>query len=201
MMEGRISKEMYRLQHTHLATSESCITSNDWMHGLITRLLHITHSQWLFRNFTLHDKQCGYKRLKDRAEVLVRIEELRTTAPDRIPEHSRFLLEIDTERLATGAFDMQVYWVTAMEAARGAPAAALGGITLTKPQLSKSGLFTVREQIRKDVRAMLGDARPPKTGKRTSSTKRQHSAREAHTDSGRRSYNGINASNKRRKPD
>ena len=156
MMEGRVTKELYAVQRLHLATSDSRINGDDWMRGLILRLIHISHSQWLFRNFTLHDKQCGYRRLKDRAEVLVRIDELRHTDPDRVPEHSKFLLEIDTEQLIQGAYDSQVYWVSAMEAARRVPAAALMGLRLQRPPLSKFGTFVVREQIRREVREMLG---------------------------------------------
>ena len=71
--------------------------------------------------------------MKDKAEVRLRIAELSNTAPGRIPDQSRFLLEIDTEQLMAGDFNTQVYWVTAMEAARRAPAEALfwGNIRLT----------------------------------------------------------------------
>ena len=69
MMEGRVSKHFYGIQHVHLATTQSHLNGDDWMKGLITQLLHISHSQWLFRNFTLHDTHCGYKRMKERAEV------------------------------------------------------------------------------------------------------------------------------------
>jgi hypothetical protein len=108
------------------------------MKGFITRLLHISHSQWLFRNFTLHDRVHGYRSLKDRAEVALCIEVLCHTDPNRIPEHSRFLLEIDTERLAKSDFDTQSYWVAAMEAACGASTVAVTG-ELTRPALSKFG--------------------------------------------------------------
>lgn len=112
MMEGRISKHFYTIQRVHLATTTSRLNGDDWMRGLITRLLHISHSQWLFRNFTLHDTQHGYKRMKDTVEVKLRIMELSNTDPERIPEHSKFLLEIDTEQLLAGDFNSQVYWVT-----------------------------------------------------------------------------------------
>lgn len=70
------------------------------MEGLIGRLVHISHSQWIFQNFTLHDStQCGYNPLKDKLAVQLQISELSHTDPGRIPEHSRFLLEIDTEIL------------------------------------------------------------------------------------------------------
>ena len=50
MMEGRITKEFYGIQCVHLSKSHSRINGNDWMKGLINRLVHISHSQWLFRN-------------------------------------------------------------------------------------------------------------------------------------------------------
>ena len=139
MMEGRVSNHFYGIQRVHLAMAHSRLNGDDWMKGLITRLLHISHSQWLFRNFTLHDTQCGYRRMKEKAEVHLRIAELSNTAPDRIPDHSKFLLEINTEQLLAGDFNTQVYWVTAMEAARRAPAEALvrGYIGLTPVSCQK----------------------------------------------------------------
>jgi hypothetical protein len=200
MMEGRVTKELYAVQCFHLATSNSRINGDDWMRGLILRLIHISHSQWLFWNFTLHDKQCGYRRMKDRAEVLVRIDELRNTDPDRVPEHSRFLLEIDTERLIQGPYDSQVYWVTAMEAAQRAPAAALMGLHLQRPPLSKFGTFVVREQIRREVREMLG------TNGTHSSKKRKRSdictgGRLLRCKSNRYTDEALTESDRRRKPD
>jgi hypothetical protein len=157
MMEGRISKVFYGIQCRHLSNSHSRINGDDWMKGLITRLLHISHSQWLFRNFTLHDTQCGYKRLKDKQAVQLQITELSQTDPERIPEHSQFLLEIDTEILQTSDYETQVYWVTAMEAARRARASALLNITATRPALTTFGTFTVRETIRREIGEMFGN--------------------------------------------
>ncbi len=166
----------------------------------ILRLIHILHSQWLFRNFTLHDKQCGYRRLKDRAEVLVRIDELRNTDPEQVPEHSRFLLEIDTERLATGDYDTQVYWVTAMEAACRAPAIAVTGIRITRPVMSKFGAFTVREQIRREIREMLGeDSRL--TGKKRKRQEAHHAAHRLSPDAPMMTLGCLTDSDRRRKPD
>ena len=119
------------------------------MEGLIGRLVHISHSQWLFQNFTLHDTQCGYNPLKDKLAVQLQISELSHTDPGRIPEHSRFLLEIDTEKLKTSDFETQeVYWKTAM-------AAAILLTTASQPALTLFGSFTVRETIRQEVREIL----------------------------------------------
>ena len=157
MMEGRISKEFYGIQCVHLSKSHSRINGNNWMKGLINRLVHISHSQWLFRNFTLHDTKCGYKRLKDKQMVQLQIIELSHTDPERIPEHSRFLLKIDTEVLKTSDYETQVYWVAAMEAARRARASALLNSTSSRPALSTFGTFTVRETIRQEMREMFGN--------------------------------------------
>ncbi len=114
---------------------------------------NISHAQWLLRNFTLHDKQYGFQRTKDQAEVLLRIEELMHTDPHRIPDHSRFLLEIDPATIAHSSFDTQAYWVAAMEAARGAQANAVWG-NIARPPTSSFGVFQIRESIRIETRNM-----------------------------------------------
>lgn len=166
------------------------------MKGFITRLLHISHSQWLFRNFTLHDWVHGYRSLKDRAEVALRIEVLCHKDPNSIPEHSRFLLEIDTERLAKSDLDTQSYWVAAMEAACGASTVAVTG-KLTRPALSTLGTFQVREAIRREMGTMFRA--------RTNTTTRQQGTSATHSN---KQYSGsfplptgLTESDRRRKPD
>ena len=129
LMEGRVLRKFYSVQQQHLLTTESRMNGDKWMQGFINRLINISHSQWLLRNFTLHDKQCGFKRMKDREEVILRIKELINTDPNRIPEHSRFLLEIDPNSLGSSLFDTQSYWVAAMVAVREVQANAVWGET------------------------------------------------------------------------
>lgn len=168
--------------------SHSRINGDDWMKGLINRLIHISHSQWLFRNFTLHDTLCGYNRLKDKLAVQLQISELRLTDPERIPEHSKFLLEIDTEILKSSDYETQVYWVTAMEAARRARSSALLNTTASRPALSSFGSFMVQESIRKEIREMFG---------RASMTVRH----DALLPEARNTTTGLTESDRRRKPD
>ena len=186
MMEGRISKHFYSIQRRHLATAQSRLNGDDWMKGLITRLLHISHSQWLLHNFTLHDAQCGYKQMKDSH-----------TDPERIPDHSKFLLEIDTEILLTENYTTQVYWVVAMEAARRAPT-----VTFTRrsfgppPAKSSFGAFVIREEIRREIRDMFGKQ---STKNKPGTGKGQHmgssDSRDGHN------AEGLTESDRRRKPD
>ena len=116
-MEGRVSKRIYALQRNHLLTSSSQISAGSWMKQFISNILHITHSQWLFRNFMLHDSTAGYLRLKERATAAAQIDSLMSTNTSSIPEECSFLLEFDTEHLLQSDMDTQQYWIAAMEAA------------------------------------------------------------------------------------
>jgi hypothetical protein len=151
MMEGRVSVKFFSVQQAYLTTMGGRINGDDWMCGFISRLLNITHSQWLLRNFSLHDRVAGSRRIKERAEMLAHIEDLQTTDPNRVPDHSRFLLEIDMTRLKAGAYDTQAYWVAAMEAARGAQSKAVMG-QLSRPPLTKYGVFSVQAEIRQETK-------------------------------------------------
>ncbi len=150
---GESISRFYSVQQRHLLSTGSRLNGDEWMQGFITRLLNISHSQWLLRNFTLHDRHYGFKRTKDRVEIILRIEELMQTDPNRIPEHSRFLLEIDPSHSPSSSFDTQSYWVAAMEAARGAQATAVWG-NISRPPQSTFGLLQVQELIRTETRDM-----------------------------------------------
>jgi hypothetical protein len=91
-MEGRVSRLFYGIQCLHLANTHSRINGDDWMRGLINRLIHISHSLWLFRNFTLHDTQYGYKQLKDKAMVQLQIIYLVRWTPNEYQNTATFCL-------------------------------------------------------------------------------------------------------------
>ncbi len=58
--EGHISTHFYAIQSFHLTMSSSHLNGESWCSQFISKLLQITHSQWIFRNFSLHDKSNGY---------------------------------------------------------------------------------------------------------------------------------------------
>jgi hypothetical protein len=64
----------------------------------------------------LHDSQSGYLQLKDRLDLINKIDTLSNTPADEIPEESRFLLNIDINGLADGDPYSQDYLVHAIEA-------------------------------------------------------------------------------------
>jgi hypothetical protein len=94
------------------------MTSNNWMKLFIGRLVLISHLQWLYRNFTLHDKLRGYLCLQCQKEVLKEVDCLTDRNPDDILQGSRYLLELDFTSLYNSSFERQSYWVLAMKAAQ-----------------------------------------------------------------------------------
>jgi hypothetical protein len=116
-MERCISTHFYFIKHYHLALSGSYLNGSNWTKSLISKLLHITHSQWIYRNFTLHDKLCGYLHNKTVKDIRITLEELAETPPEDIPEESKFLTEINFGDLTRSHIENQQYWIIAFQAA------------------------------------------------------------------------------------
>jgi len=54
-LHGKVSIEIASIQKLHCMSSPACqLTGNDWMKAIITHLLQMSHSHWIFRNYTLH---------------------------------------------------------------------------------------------------------------------------------------------------
>jgi hypothetical protein len=119
-LHGKISIniEAIQIQQVHCALSPCQIMGLDWMKLVSSQLMLISHSQWIFWNFTLHNKQCGYLQLKQHRDLLLKVDSLLDTPPNEIPEVSKYLLELDFLTLYNASFKRQSYWVLAMKAAR-----------------------------------------------------------------------------------
>ncbi len=108
-LHGKVSVAIAKIQEIHCKLSDCQMTGDDWMKHFIGRLLRISHSQWLYRNFTLHDKTRGYLRLQCQKEVLKEVDRLLDTNPDNIPKESQYLLELDFTSLYSSSFERQSY--------------------------------------------------------------------------------------------
>ena len=97
--------------------SSSFINGSDWAKLFISKILHITHSQWIFRNFLLHKNRNGYLHKKKADEIALELESLAGLAPEDVPAESRFLLEINFSELNNSNVEMQQYWILAINAA------------------------------------------------------------------------------------
>jgi hypothetical protein len=113
-LHGKVSVAIAKIQEIHCTLSLYHMTGEDW----IKHLLQVSHSQWLYWNFTLHDKTRGYLCLQHRKEVLKELDCLMDTNPDEIPQGSQYLLEMDFTSLYNASFERQSYCVLAVKAAR-----------------------------------------------------------------------------------
>jgi hypothetical protein len=54
--EGYISMHFYAIQSFRLTMLSSYLNGEDWTKQFISKLLQITHSQWIYQNISLHDR-------------------------------------------------------------------------------------------------------------------------------------------------
>lgn len=118
-LQGKLPRSLTTLQGDYCTSGADFrgTTGRSWAKAFICQLLQISHSQWLFRNFSLHHRTRGYLATKARLEVLEKIADLADVRSTDIPEESAFLLEIDFKGLVLSKLSWQVYWVAAMQAA------------------------------------------------------------------------------------
>ncbi len=93
--EGYISTHFYNIQRLHLLMSSNYLNGADWTKQFISKILQLTHSQWVYRNISLHDKRHGYLWNKQSESLLQTIADLSDLSPEEVSDNSRFLLEFN----------------------------------------------------------------------------------------------------------
>ena len=73
-MEGMVSREIVDIQWEYFVATGLSVSIDRWMSGLITKLLEVTHGQWLYRNTQVHDIVSGVEATLRKEEILVEIE-------------------------------------------------------------------------------------------------------------------------------
>ncbi len=140
--------------------SSSYLNGTDWTILFISKILQITHSQWFYRNISLHDKCHGYLHKKKCEEILKEVEALLDLAPEDVSAESRFLLKINYTDLATFHIETQKYWTLAvraaihtktLEQAQGARSKQIRWKNNSKiPSRKKMGIVAIEQQFRQD---------------------------------------------------
>ena len=62
-IEGHVSELVYSKQNVHLSI---LLNGGDWMKTFISKILHITHSQWIYCNISLCDCRRGETAIQTR---------------------------------------------------------------------------------------------------------------------------------------
>lgn len=117
-MVGRLPLALRDMHQVHCSLSNCKLPSNSWMATFVSKVLDISHNQWLYRNFTLHNKLNGYLHLQQQEKIIREVAKLSVSNPATIPPESRFLLEVDlTSSLDAAPLSTQLHWTHAMKAA------------------------------------------------------------------------------------
>ena len=117
-LEGMILKEITNIQQQYYAVNGSHMSLEKWCSGLITRLLKITHGQWLYRNYVVHDPVSGTIATAKKEELLLEIEQQRELGDAGLLEENKYLAKVNLEEMASSLGERQHYWLLAIQTAR-----------------------------------------------------------------------------------
>ena len=78
------------------------LSGYDWVKIFVGKLLQITHSQWIFRNMTLHDKNGGELRQREAQKMRTEAATFAQTNPMKLREQDHWLLELDGQNMPKG---------------------------------------------------------------------------------------------------
>merc|ERR1712051_613203 len=92
ILEGRIPKLFVLHQRSHLAHVQTRMTAKRWAKTLITKLLQMTHKQWLLRNTKIHIKRKGDMNKEDHDKLCEKIDKLIWTDPEDLLPVNKHLL-------------------------------------------------------------------------------------------------------------
>ena len=117
-MMGSLSTRMATVQSAHLLQHHNTRPASKWISGLITQLLQITHSQWIYRCVLVHDRTTGTLVSAHKEELTKEIAHQLRMGEGGLAEEDKFLLECNFDELATTNGEQQEYWILAIQAAR-----------------------------------------------------------------------------------
>lgn len=117
-MEGMVSKEVVKIQSKAEDGGRCKLSVDNWCKGLVTRLLEVTHGQWLYRNVHVHDRINGEKAMQRKESLRKELESQIALGGDGLEEEDQYLLEINLGDLDNSTGEDQTYWLMALQTAR-----------------------------------------------------------------------------------
>ena len=95
------------------------------MKGLVSKLLEMTHAQWIFRCISKHHRTKGSLVMKANEDLLCEIERQLDMGVDCVADKDKWMLEVDPVQLANFSLEEKQYWLYEVEAARQAGTRAM----------------------------------------------------------------------------
>lgn len=118
--QGMVSAQIIAVQADYITVCGEGGTIDKWAKGLVTKLVMMIHSQWLYRNIVVHHRTTGFLISQHKEEIQKEIDRQLEQGGEGLLQEDRFLLEIVLEDLAMTSGEAQEYWLVAIRAARAA---------------------------------------------------------------------------------
>jgi hypothetical protein len=117
LVMGMVSRWLLEVQNAHLLSCHSLCPASSWISRLITQLLQVTHSQWIYRCVLVHDRITGTLILAHKDELLKESNHQLELGSEDLAEEDKFLLECNFDKLITTNGEQQEYWLLAIQTA------------------------------------------------------------------------------------
>ena len=116
--EGMVCKEIRTIQNTHSSVTGLRVNTERWGRELVTRLLEVTHGQWLYRNVQVHDRITGTLATQQKEELQMEIEHQQELGAEGLLDDDCYLAECNLGDLEDTSGIRETYWLLAIQAAR-----------------------------------------------------------------------------------
>ena len=116
--EGKISCVFRKLQHEYLVSIDSRKTALQWTSQLISKLLLLVHSQWIYRNSVVHKRTRDGLKKKERAYINSKIHQQFALGDSMLEKNDSFLLGTTTQDILALSGVEKKTWLRAVTAAR-----------------------------------------------------------------------------------
>ena len=117
-IEGKLTTEIRLIQAKHLDIPASNKTVTKWITGLISYLIKIIHSQWIYRNEVVHKRTAdGLKRIEG-ANIRIAIRSQLKLGPSTLDDEDKFLVNHTFQEINQWHGEEKKIWLCAIKAAR-----------------------------------------------------------------------------------
>ena len=114
----------------------------------MSKLLEMTHHQWIYRCITKHHKTKGTKVLAVQEDLMTEIERLLDTGAEGVAQEDRWMLDIDQDQLMSYSVEDKQFWINSVNAAMKACANALeksDGASNSWSEVVRDGKFWTKQ--------------------------------------------------------
>ena len=117
-LEGKVSNEICPLQATYLDTIPSDKIVTTWITGLISHLIKIIRSQWIYRNEIVHKRTADGLKQVEGANIRIAIRSQLRQGTTGLDDEDKFLVWHTYQEINNWSGDEKKLWLCAIKAAR-----------------------------------------------------------------------------------